>query len=425
MGDRSKLLALCLSFVLVLVITTSSIAAPQKVKLVYWTQWQQNPIFNAYLAEVGKEFAKMNPLCDGVEVVTIPYAGYEAKYLSAFMAKTGAPDFFVGMTHEWAGAHQFAEEMPADLAKSVEDSVPPDVKPVGKNGGVRYGIPVEGGNYNLLYINTEMMVEAGLDPNKGPATMEEFFQYAKKMTKYDASGKVIRAGFGMRYGGHPIGITDKFLPFLHAWGGVFVDPTYKKAKGYVDSEVGIEALTFYGDLVNKHKVSSLEIGIPENAFAQKMAAMLHRATWLSGWLKTNGPDIKFRAFPLPAMKVAPGPSELFPWAEMVYKYSPNKKLVWDFLRFVWTKEHDFERHKRQGLVPVMTVNLDTPYVKTRPDYPAFMEMNKRKPGPVYFHPKCNEVATTYGDAVLDVVYARKDPRKALTEAAAKIERIIQ
>src|SRR5215207_1438614 len=73
----------------------------QQKKIVFWTHWEQNPDFNKWYAEKGKEFTKKTGY--EVEVVTIPYQGYEAKYLAAFMAKSSAPDIFMGMTHHWCG----------------------------------------------------------------------------------------------------------------------------------------------------------------------------------------------------------------------------------------------------------------------------------------------------------------------------------
>jgi len=52
-------------------------------------------------------------------------------------------------------------------------------------------------------------------------------------------------------------------------------------------------------------------------------------------------------------------------------------------------------------------------------------MLKRKPGPAYDHPKCNEIATAYGDSVLDVLYARKNAETALMEASMRIERMLK
>ena len=151
------------------------------------------------------------------------------------------------------------------------------------------------------------------------------------MTKYDANGKVIRSGYGVRYKGHPMGITDKFLPFLHAFDAVFVDLNYKKAQGIVNSKNAIEALTFYGDMVNKHKVVSLEVGNPEDAFSQKLAAMMTRESWGVPYVQTRGPDVKFKVFPLPPLKVTPGPWTLFPFCGNGLQTQPEQEAGVGFL----------------------------------------------------------------------------------------------
>jgi ABC-type glycerol-3-phosphate transport system substrate-binding protein len=73
----------------------------QQKKIVYWTHWEQNPEFNKWYATKGKEFSAKTGY--EVEVVTIPFQGYEAKYMAALMGKTGAPDFFNGMAQQWCG----------------------------------------------------------------------------------------------------------------------------------------------------------------------------------------------------------------------------------------------------------------------------------------------------------------------------------
>ena len=424
MTSKKRFLLIGLALLIIASLATVS-AAPKKVKLVYWTHWEQNPKFNAYYAEAGKEFAKLHPECEGVEVVTVPYSGYEAKYLAAFMARTGAPDFFNGAAHDWAGKYQFADKMPANIAKRVNTEAANTAVKTGIYNGVRYGFPVEGGNFQYMFINTEMFTEAGLDPNKPPMTLTELLDYAKKLTKYDASGKVIRSGFGLRYAGDQTGITDKFLPVLHAFGGLMVDPKYKKSLGVFNSAAGIEALNFYGDLVNKYKVSSLEVGNPETAFGKGLAAIIFRESWLPGWLASNAPNIKYKVYALPSQKVAPGPGALFGWSDLVYKNSPNKKLAWEFLNFMWSKENDLARATAQGIMPVFNSNFNTDFVKNRPDYTAVMDMAKRQPAPTYYSPKMNEVAAAYGDAVLDVVYGRKDAKAALNAAAVKIDKILK
>ena len=48
-----------------------------------------------------------------------------------------------------------------------------------------------------------MFKEAGLDPNQPPATWKEMVEYAQKLTKRDASGKVTQWGVQIPSSGFP------------------------------------------------------------------------------------------------------------------------------------------------------------------------------------------------------------------------------
>lgn len=395
----------------------------QAKKLVYWTHWEQNPDFNKWYETKGKEFATKSGY--DVQVVTIPYQGYEAKYLAALVGRSGAPDIFLGITHQWCGQYDFCDRMPADLDKTWQSALPKYMRPWGQWKGVTYGIPIEHGNFQQMYLNTDLFRKAGLNPDKPPATLDDWLASMKKLTVLDATGEPAQVGFALRHKGHPVGITDKFLPFAHAFGARMMSPSHDRATGFANAPEMVEALTFYGDLVNKNKVASTALGNPEDAFGQKRAAVIFRESWYFGWLKKNAPDVHFRVAALPCGRACPGAGNLFPWTNLVYKNSPRKQVAWDFLRFISNAPDDLEQHQLQGILPVWTVNLDTPYVKARPDYLSTKEMLSQPVPPNYYHPKSNELATAFGEAVVSVIYGRSQPKAALDEAAAKMDRILK
>ena len=412
----------------ILMVLTMTLAAPgqsgaQQKKLVYWTHLEQHVHFNKWYETKGKEFAKKTGY--EVEAVVIPYQGYEAKYLAAFIGKSGAPDFFNGMTHQWCGQYDFCDKMPADLAKTWDENLPQYMVPIGKWQGARYGVPIDNGNFQQMYINVEMFQKAGLNPDKPPKSFDEWLAATKKLTILDPKGEPIQVGFAIRHKGHPVGISDKFLPFAHAWGARMLSPNLDKAVGYANSPEMVAALTFFGDLVLKDKVASLALGNPEDAFGQKRAAVIFRESWFFGWLRDNAPGVTFKVHALPCGKACPGAGALFPWTNLVYKNSPNKQMVWEYLRFISNAKDDHEQRQVGGLLPVWTSNLDTPYVKSRPDYQAVKEMLAQPVPPTYFHPKSNELATAFGEAVVGVLYGKGQPKPLLDAAAAKMDQILK
>src|SRR5437870_7034220 len=275
---------------------------------------------------------------------------------------------------------------------------------VGKWKGARYGIPIEHGNFQQMYINVDLWKKAGLDPDKPVKALDDWLAAMKKLTVLDAKGETTQAGFALRHKGHPVGITDKFLPFAHAYGARMLSPNLEQAAGFANSAEMVAALQFYTDLVQKHKVASLAFPTPEDAFGQKRAATIFRESWYFGWVKKNAPDVTFKVVALPCGKACLGAGNLFPWTNLVYKNSPNEQAAWEFLRFISTAKDDLDQHQAQGILPVWTANLESAYVKARPDYQSTQDMLKQPVPPEYYHPKSNELATAFGEAVVAALY---------------------
>ena len=102
-----------------------------------------------------------------------------------------------------------------DMATSAEDkawmkSFFPAFMLNSQTGGKTWGIPFQRSTI-VLYWNKEPFKEAGLDPNKPPATWAEQLDYAKKLTKRDASGNVTQWGLEVPSSGLPL----LALPGLH------------------------------------------------------------------------------------------------------------------------------------------------------------------------------------------------------------------
>ncbi len=396
----------------------------QQKKIVYWTHWEQNTEFNKWYETKGKEFAKKTGY--EVEVVTIPFQGYESKYLAALMGKSGAPDFFNGMAQQWCGQYDFCDRMPADLEKIWDENIPKYMVPIGKWKGARYGIPIENGNFGQMYLNVDMFKKAGLNPDQPPKTFDELLVAMKKLTILDAKGEPAQVGFAIRHKGVPLGVADKFLSFAHAFGARMLSPTLDQATGYANSPEMVAALTFFGNLVLKDKVASLALGSPEDAFAQKRAAVMFRESWYFGWLKNNAPDVAFKVYALPCQKLCPGAGNLFPWADLVYKNSPNKQIVWEYMRFISNAQDDLAHHQTQGTLPIWTVNMESAYAKARPDYQSIKDTLVRLPAPNYnSHPKSGELAAAFGEAVAGVLYGKGEPKPLLDAAAARMDQILK
>ena len=91
----------------------------------------------------------------------------------------------------------------------------------------------------------------------------------------------------------------------------------------------------------------------------------------------------------------------------------------------WVGLAALDQHQLQGILPVWTVNHENQYVKSRPDYQALKDMLAQPVPPNYFHPKSNELATAFGEAIVGVLYGKGQPKPLLDDAAAKMDRILK
>jgi len=401
-------------------------AEKEEVNLTYWSVCNF-PEYDPFWEEIAQRLNAERPEVDLTLTLTcIPYQGYEAKYKSAFEAGKG-PDIFFDMTHVTAGQLEVSEKMPADIAKKLEGIMGGPGSIIGIYDGVRYGVPVEGGYFMMMYINAGMYKEVGLDPNQGAATYMEMLDHAKKLTKYDASGKITRSGYAIRYAGHAFGIADKALPFVDAWGTKVLDWDQKKASGYVNSPEAVEAIDFYGGLVTREKVSSVELGVPMDIFAQGIGGIMFRECFAAAWIKKNNPDLDYKVYPLPKQKVWSGYAGNFPWSLQVNKDAPeqNRKWAWEVMRyFVDHKDLRKELAVKASIIPPFTDIINEPEFQAHPAYDAFMTMAKGRAATNYHIPPAQEVLQVFGQAVLDVMFGKDKAKSALDKAAVSIDGVL-
>jgi sn-glycerol 3-phosphate transport system substrate-binding protein len=167
-----------------------------------------------------------------------------------------------------------------DLVKTAEDrawlkSFYPAFMENSQTGGKTWGIPFQRSTI-VLYYNKEAFKEAGLDPNKPPGTWKEMAEYAEKLTRRDASGKVTQWGVQIPSSGFPYWLFQA----LAIQNGV----NLMNAAGtetYYDKPEVIEALQYWMDLVNKYKVHPegiVEWGTTPRDFFERKVAMIWTTT---------------------------------------------------------------------------------------------------------------------------------------------------
>jgi len=153
-----------------------------------------------------------------------------------------------------------------------------------RTGGKTWGVPFQRSTI-VLYWNKELFREAGLDPDKGPASWDQMVEYAKKLTKTDASGNVTQWGVKIPSSGFPYWL---FQGLTTPNGALLMNEAGTET--YFDKPEVIEALQHWVDLSAKHKVMPggvIEWGTTPKDFFEKKAAMIWTTTGNLTNIRTN------------------------------------------------------------------------------------------------------------------------------------------
>ena len=239
--------------------------------------------------QMAADFEKENP---GIKVKPV-YAGtYQESIVKALTAfKSGQPPHLaVLLSTDMFTLIDEDAIVPIDgLAKSAEDR-----KWLGgffdsfmmnsRTGGKTWGVPFQRSTI-VLYWNKELFREAGLDPDKGPASWDQMVEYAKKLTKTDASGNVTQWGVKIPSSGFPYWL---FQGLTTPNGALLMNEAGTET--YFDKPEVIEALQYWVDLSAKHKVMPggvIEWGTTPKDFFEKKAAMIWTTTGNLTNIRTN------------------------------------------------------------------------------------------------------------------------------------------
>lgn len=423
--QRSSFAALAVAiFSVVGLVGCSSPSDSGPQTLTVWSpqeQWQKSADF---LEENTAALAEKYP---GVKVdfVQIPYAEYEARYQAAFSSGgQNAPDVFIGPVPYYAYLG-VATEAPADLQKSWSANVVNSISAAFQVDGKWYGYPDSADLGMELYYNKAIFASAGLDPENPPTTFDELLDYAKKLTIVE-DGKIAQNGISVRYDGSPTGIADKAIPYIHAFGGQLYAEDYSTAEGYLNGSGTVAGLKYLQNLVQgSEAVASLELGNPDNTFAQGLSAMTFREAWYAGYLDTNSPDLDYAVVPLPTGPGGyPKVSLLFNWAFMVYAKGPHQELAWDWLRVTFDDKTDLKIAEMEGYLPVLEANYADPYVADRVDYSAVQKQISEGPGPQYSSPMSVQINARIGEAI-EAILQGSDVKKTVDAAVPEINEMLK
>lgn len=103
----------------------------------------------------------------------------------------------------------------------------------------------------VIYYNKKLFAQANLDYPDEAWSWDDFLQAARKLTRdLDGDGRIDQ------YGVMPFTRFYLWPPWVWSNGGDFLDPSGRRASGYLDSPETAEALEFLLDLIIREKVAA-------------------------------------------------------------------------------------------------------------------------------------------------------------------------
>ncbi len=329
--------------------------------------WGGYPEMDAVYKKAGEAYTAAHPNVT-FTVFSTDLRGFEQKLTTALPSNT-AGDVVIRTSNFLA---RFIDQgllapVPADLLATVSsDRYIDTVLTDSSYKGNVVGVPLFSSG-SALYYNKDMLAEAGL--SGPPTTMDQIWEYAKKLAKVDASGNVTRSGFSFRLSGQGSGVAEKFWILLLQYGREIVKETSpgKWAADYNGPE-GAKLLQIYMDSL-RDKIDSPNIDHDAKAFETKATAMFAREPWVVADIATNAPDLvgKYGSISLPTADLGATETMYVPTA------APNAACSWDFVKFLTEQDQQLSIPTIAGWLPSRK-DLDlTAFLAANPGYEGFLK----------------------------------------------------
>jgi multiple sugar transport system substrate-binding protein len=370
-------------------------AGGAKIKLLHWSGYEENKDFYAFVvSEFNKEYPDIE-----IETETFNQQDLDKKLAVSVPSETAADILDLISVQSFPYAEKYFAEVPAYVKKNVLAAINKDYLHDCYYGDKLMGVPYTFYS-EVIYYNKTMFAEAGL-PDRAPNTIDELVEFAKKLTKYDKDGNVIRSGISMRLSGNPSGTVEKFQALgLFPQGVNILVPGKKNGTWHAgfNNEGGFNAVKLYIDLLYKYKVTDFNITQDFASFAQEKAAMLEREQYLVDFMLKNGPSVKYGA------AVVPGQKQRGTFAitrnMFVAKASKNQDACWKFINFMYQKKYMEKLTKDEAWI---ATRKDIDYQTLLKDKPQLWDASKGSKDLVYIWQKRikpeNEIMNRVGEAL--------------------------
>lgn len=385
------------------------------VKIVYWRS------LTGVAGEVQEELvARFNASQEKV-IVESQFQGAYAEILQKLLAALAAgelPDVvlldspFVALFAKDGALVSLDQFVKKDKTGFDLDDYIPGLIQDGYYDGSLYAMPVMRST-PLLYVNGDMLVEAGL-PRRAPKTWDEFREFSKKVGKYNAAGEPIQLGAGFTMG--QTSAHWYFQGAVYSFGGLVSDEQFNI---HLTEEPAVKLATLWQDMVFKDKTA-----MPSNShddFLNRKVAMVFGSTGSMGNLLSRADFNVIPAF-------MPGQVQnLVPVGGSVLAMTSTDKFrqdaAWEFMKYMTSAEANSEIVIKTGYMPVSKSSMNYPatvaYYETNPVRKVAVDQLQ------FTRPQASVISLGKGTEILrqmieKLLIGNMDPKKVMEETSADL-----
>src|SRR6478609_7183684 len=293
----------------------------------------------------------------------------------------------------------------------------------GQVDGKTWSIPFQRSTI-VLYWNKEAFKEAGLDPEKAPASWDEMTEMSKKLIKKDGSGNTTRWGVEIPTTGYGYWM----LQALAIENGQKM-MNEAGTEVYLTAPKPVAALDYWVDLSRKHNVmpaGSIDWATLRTDFLEGKTAMMWHTTGNLTAVK-DAAKFPFGVAMLPAKERRGSPTGGGSFYIFKSASPEQQKAAVKFIRWMTAPERAADWSIKTGYVAVTPAAYETEtmkaYVKDFPQAIVARDQLKHAVAELSVHDN-GRIYKIVNDAVQAAVTGTQSPQEALESAQKQSERVL-
>jgi ABC-type glycerol-3-phosphate transport system substrate-binding protein len=415
---------------------TEAAPPPSEVTLVFSDWHLTEPHWETSLKDAFETFEAEHPNIK-LELDYVSYADKDTKYATEIQAGAG-PD--VIHLHAYSLRSFIERDFLLKLDTFIEKEGGeeflkpwyPQTLEMMQYEGSYYAIPADFMSMALFY-NKNLFEEAGLDPEKPPATWDEFLEYAQALTRdRDGDGQIDTWGFGTMGAIDP-GFELRFSPVLFSHGGNYLNEDYTCSA--LNTPEAKEGITFFIELFTEHGVippgvTAQNPGTVREQMANEQVAMLLGSGWTAPIVDSVNPDLNaFEVLGVADVPIKAGTDPEFrttAWLS-AWAINPNTEHpeeAWELVKFITAKSQE-QKWFEDARVTSARIDVSEEYEPLVTD--TFAKAIAGQLPQAQFVPQIKEwpqIIEAINSAAQEAFTGDKTPEQALEDAHNQINEIL-